>query len=97
MTPDKTYPGFEITMNGRFVRLATNFSLIVESDGEWISVVRIPLKYSSIMEGICGDSNQYDNDCFLISIVFSVKYVYRCYVLLSGKYVNNNNNNNNNK
>ncbi|KAI0218724.1 hypothetical protein LSAT2_029593 [Lamellibrachia satsuma] len=55
--PDKIYPGFEITTNGRFVRLATNFSLVVESDGEWISLVKIPLAYSSKMEGICGDSN----------------------------------------
>ena len=58
--PDKIYPGFEITTNGRFVRLATNFSLVVESDGEWISLVKIPLAYSSKMEGICGDSNLYD-------------------------------------
>ena len=57
--PDKTYPGFEITMNGRYVRLATNFSLIVESDGQWISLVKIPLAYFSIMEGICGDSDEY--------------------------------------
>ena len=61
--PDVSYPGFIITNNGRFVRLATNFSLVVESDGYWTSTVKIPPTFDSKMGGICGDANNNpDND-----------------------------------
>ncbi|KAI0218729.1 hypothetical protein LSAT2_029598, partial [Lamellibrachia satsuma] len=55
--PDVSYPGFEIRNNGMNVRLATNFSLVVESDGVWTSVIKIPSAYESKMTGICGDAD----------------------------------------
>ena len=55
--PDVSYPGFIITNNGRFVRLATNFSLVVESDGNWMASVKIPPSLNSKMGGICADAN----------------------------------------
>ncbi|KAI0235586.1 Zonadhesin [Lamellibrachia satsuma] len=61
--PDATYPGFEITNNGRFVRLATNFSLVVESDGDWLSVVKAPPSFAGKMAGLCGNADgNADND-----------------------------------
>ena len=55
--PDATYPGFEITNNGRFVRLATNFSLVVESDGDWLTVVKVPDSFADKMAGLCGNAD----------------------------------------
>ena len=61
--PDATYPGFEITNNGRFVRLATNFSLVVESDGDSLSVVKAPPSFAGKMAGLCGNADgSADND-----------------------------------
>ena len=39
--PDIYFPGFSIRNNGINVRLATNFSLVVESDGKWTSVIKV--------------------------------------------------------
>ena len=54
---DVTYPGFEITNNGRFVRLATNFSLVVESDGASITKVVRPPSFAGKMAGLCGNAD----------------------------------------
>ena len=35
VTPEVAYPGFRVFYNGLYVRLETNFSLIVEYDGVW--------------------------------------------------------------
>ncbi|KAI0240831.1 Zonadhesin [Lamellibrachia satsuma] len=60
---DATYPGFEITNNGRFVRLVTNFSLVVESDGYSMIVVKIPESFAGKMAGLCGNADgNADND-----------------------------------
>jgi len=52
-----TYPGFEITNNGRFVRLATNFSLVVESDGASFAKVIPPPSFAGKMAGLCGNAD----------------------------------------
>ncbi|KAI0209188.1 hypothetical protein LSAT2_006158 [Lamellibrachia satsuma] len=55
--PDVSFPGFEIRNNGMNIRFATNFSLVVESDGIWTSVIKIPSAYESKMTGICADAD----------------------------------------
>ena len=64
--PDAVYPGFEIRNNGMNVRFATNFSLVVEFDGTWTSVIKIPSAYKNYMMGICADADDdADNDFVL--------------------------------
>ena len=61
--PDATYPGLEITNNGRFMRLVTNFILVVESDGSSMMVVKVPKSFAGKMAGLCGNSDgNADND-----------------------------------
>ncbi len=61
--PDTSYPGLQITNNGRFVRLETNFSLVVESDGDWLTIVKAPKAFAGKMAGMCGDADgDADND-----------------------------------
>ena len=55
--PDIAFSGFIITNNGRFVRLETDFGLVVESDGVWTSTVRLPDDYSGKMSGLCQNSD----------------------------------------
>jgi hypothetical protein len=45
------------------VRLETEFGLVVESDGVWLAVLKVPDTYSNNLEGLCGnfDRNK-DND-----------------------------------
>lgn len=57
MYPSVFYQGFSIVYSGRFVRLETDFGLVVESDGIWASTVRIPDSYNGKMSGLCADSN----------------------------------------
>ena len=61
--PEATYLGFEITNNGRFIRLVTNFSLVVESDGSSMMVVKVPKSFAGKMAGLCGNADgNADND-----------------------------------
>ena len=55
--------GFRIIRNGRFVRLETDDNVVVENDGEWTALVKIPAIYKNAMTGLCGnyDDNP-DND-----------------------------------
>ena len=71
--PDATYPGFEITNNGRFVRLATNFSLVVESDGDSLSVVKAPPSFAGKMTGLCGNADGNPENDWITSIGTNVK------------------------
>ena len=52
-----SYETFNILMNGRFVRFEADFGLVVESDGHWIVVVKVPDEYRQQVEGLCGDFN----------------------------------------
>ena len=56
--PDVTFAGVRLVMNGRFVRLETDFGLVVESDTSWTATVKIPETMASSMGGICGNANQ---------------------------------------
>ena len=44
------------------MRVATNFSLVVESDGKWTSVIKIPAAYEGKMTGICADADGNPNN-----------------------------------
>ncbi|KAK2179065.1 hypothetical protein NP493_516g02020 [Ridgeia piscesae] len=57
ITLDASYPGFDITRNGRFVRVETDYGLVVESDGEWTTLVQIPDKFRGKVYGLCGDAD----------------------------------------
>ena len=57
VNPDKFYPGVSITTNGKFIRIETDFGLVVESDGVWTGTVRIPSTYSGKMAGLCQNAN----------------------------------------
>lgn len=54
---DVSYPGIEITNNGRFVRVATDYGLVVENDGEWTSIVKIPDSFHGKVHGLCADAD----------------------------------------
>ncbi|KAI0218722.1 Zonadhesin [Lamellibrachia satsuma] len=84
--PDATFPGFEITNNGRFVRLATNFSLVVESDGDWLTVVKAPNSFAGKMAGLCGnDDGDKEND-WRLSNGTNVKALPNKYSLLGNSW-----------
>ena len=57
VSPDQFYPGVTITTNGRFIRIETDFGLVVESDGVSTATVRIPSTYSGKMGGLCQNAN----------------------------------------
>ena len=42
---DASYPGFTLSYNGQYVRLETNFSLVVEFDGDWVGLIKLPAAY----------------------------------------------------
>ena len=65
--PDVVFPGFEIRNNGMNVRFATNFSLVVEYDGRWTSVIKIPSAYKTNMMGICADADDDADNDFVLS------------------------------
>ncbi len=50
-------PGISITLVGNSHRVETNFSLVVEFDGNWLGVVKMPPAYKTQTDGICGDYN----------------------------------------
>ena len=54
----------KIRRNGFFVRVATSFGLVVEFDGFWTAVVKLPASYEDQTEGICGNSNLDPTDDF---------------------------------
>ena len=55
--PDVSYTGFDITTNGRFVRVSTDYGMIVEFDGEWSGLVQIPNEFRSKVYGLCADAD----------------------------------------
>ena len=57
ITIDASYAGFDISRNGRFVRVETDYGLVVENDGEWTTLVQIPEKFRGKVYGLCGDAD----------------------------------------
>lgn len=58
--PDHSFPPyFKITKNGLFTRFEASDGLIVDFDGNWIGLIRVPDSYRDKVEGLCGN---YDND-----------------------------------
>ncbi len=56
-------PGINIMLAGRLMRLQTNFSLVVEFDGDWMGLVKVPPNYATHTEGLCGNYDRNpDND-----------------------------------
>jgi len=39
------------------VRVETDYGLVVESDGEWTTLVQIPDKFRGKVYGLCGDAD----------------------------------------
>lgn len=52
--PDAVFDDFKIVNNGRFVRFETDFGLAVESDGRWMTVIKVPAEFASKVNGLCG-------------------------------------------
>ena len=46
-----------IEMNGNFVRVETDFGLAVENDGVWTALIRFPLDFADVTEGLCGNND----------------------------------------
>ena len=52
------YPGFNIQNNGgAYIRLETNFTLIVEFDGVWTGQIKLPPQYAGTNQGMCGNAD----------------------------------------
>ena len=60
-------------MNGKFVRIETDFGLVVENNGDWMVVVRLPNEYRDQMEGLCGDFDGDANNDFVTKEGVDVK------------------------
>ncbi len=53
-----THPaGFKITNNGLYVRLVTDFGLVVETDGDLLTIVKVPQAFAGKMAGLCGNAD----------------------------------------
>ncbi|KAK2154968.1 hypothetical protein LSH36_252g01036 [Paralvinella palmiformis] len=58
--PDHSFPPhFKITKNGLFTRFEAKDGLIVDFDGDWIGLIRVPDSYRDKIHGLCGN---YDGD-----------------------------------
>ena len=55
MSLNAIYKDFSIKTTGRFVRLETNFGLVVQYDGYNMMFVQIPDTYRNTLSGICND------------------------------------------
>jgi hypothetical protein len=61
-TAGSSYPGFKIMNNGMFMRVETEFGLVVEFNGYWVATVRVPDDYARAMEGLCGNFDGQENE-----------------------------------
>ena len=63
-----TYHGgdVQVKMNGLYARVETDFGLVLENDGSWTAIVKLPRSYNGVMNGLCGNSNS-DIDDDLVS------------------------------
>jgi len=58
--PDRSFaPHFKITKTGLFTRFESTDGLIVDFDGSWIGLIKVPDIYKEKVDGLCGD---YDGD-----------------------------------
>ena len=53
----ETLGEFEIITNGRFVKLVTDFGLVVETDGDLLTIVKVPQAFAGKMAGLCGNAD----------------------------------------
>ncbi|ELT91584.1 hypothetical protein CAPTEDRAFT_122944, partial [Capitella teleta] len=47
----------KVTMNSNFLRIETDFGLIVENDGKWTAIIRVPTEFKNATEGLCGNND----------------------------------------
>ncbi|KAK2155929.1 hypothetical protein LSH36_226g00004 [Paralvinella palmiformis] len=58
--PDRSFaPHFKITKNGQFTRFESTDGLIIDFDGSWIGLIKVPDIYKEKVDGLCGN---YDGD-----------------------------------
>ena len=57
MYPDVIQSSFKVVSNGRFVRVETDFGLAVESDGNFLTIVKVPATFASNIQGLCAGKN----------------------------------------
>ncbi|ELT87035.1 hypothetical protein CAPTEDRAFT_113759, partial [Capitella teleta] len=43
--------------NGNFMRIETDFGLVVENDGQWTAVIKVPTDFENATEGLCGNND----------------------------------------
>ncbi len=57
-------PGMKVTLAGNSLRLETNFSLVLEFNGNSdLGIAEVPPSYANLTEGLCGDyDGNPDND-----------------------------------
>lgn len=56
--------GVSVVLNGRSLRVQTDFSLVVEFDGIYTATVGVQDSYSGLLQGLCQDgNNDATNDC----------------------------------
>ena len=76
MFPDRAYPPlFTITKNGRFVRFEATTGLVVEFDGFWVGLIKIPDSYAMKVDGLCGNfDGDANNDMMTSGKVLTTNY-----------------------
>ena len=58
-TTGASYAGgdLRVMMNGQYSRVETSFGLVVENDGSWTTLVKMPTTFSNMTDGLCGNNN----------------------------------------
>jgi alpha-tectorin len=74
--PDQSYPPhFKITKNGHFTRFESTTGLIVEYDGSWVGLIKLPDSYADKVDGLCGNfDGDADNDMRTSTKVLTTNY-----------------------
>ena len=74
--PDCSYlPHFKITKNGHFIRFESSDGLIVDYDGSWLALIKVPQRYTKLVDGLCGNyDGDADNDMMTSSKSLSTSY-----------------------
>ena len=56
-----------VQRSGTSIHVETDFGLIVENDGTWVSLIKIPASLRNMMEGLCGNNNGDPDDDLVTS------------------------------
>ena len=74
--PDRSFrPHFRITKNGLFTRFEAKDGLIVDYDGDWIGLIRVPDSYRDKINGLCGNyDGDADNDMMTSNNTLTTSY-----------------------